>query len=599
MLSSVGARVTVITEEPERTIDCDIFCNEAFSLSHEVRTSTIDIAKKARVAVAGFQFERELRQLEAVLAALESPVIAFLGGELSRTDLLLVSSISRRADRAFIGGELCVPFLRAKHVRCASHSVTGEMIDWAGKIMEDARQEKRFIFTPEDFAVLNEGEFKRFVHGQPFVLDPPVRYVKGDELNVDDVICDIGPVTQWIWSDYLGSARTIFWHGPLGITEWQAFAEGTTFLANALAGQADSLHHGLVCGHSLTSFIRRAQISRRIMRYFSSASSAALHYFAGEPLPAVEVLNERSHGRPKPRRILIPLNGTSRDAALIDTGAQLIPPDTHVFLLHVRQGFDEERYPDFVAAMTAEERYQRRVESEAIFARANAMLAEHGFIATAQIAAQGKPHEIISRYANRLRAEMVLEQRSSTVLRATEDSGEGALQLLAGNRLPAVAALDELTSRVTPIAAQVEKVLLVVDETPGAIETAARIGEFLDADRMEINVLHVQKPPVSFIKAFWVDPNKVRQIDRERRFQVENIFMKVNAALARQGLVSHRQFAVDGDPVEEILKAADELDPAVIAISMGRTSQKLLNRSRHPVLVVERTQGKDDLRKAG
>jgi Phosphoglycerate kinase len=434
LLSSAGARVTVITEEPERIIESDIFCNEAFSLSHEVRASTIALAKKAKVAVAGLQFERQLNQLEAVLTAPESPVIAILGGKLSTTRLLLTAQIARRADRVFIGGELCIPFLLARNVRCAHHGVTGEMVGWADKMLEDARQEKRFIFTPQDFTVLNESDFDRFLHGEKFVFGPPLRNVTEEEINSEDVIGDIGPVTQWNWTDNFGSARTIFWHGPLGITECEAFSAGTTFLANALAFEADSLHRGIVCGQSLTASIRRARISGRITRYISSAASSALYYFAGQPLPAVEVLSERAHGLRKPCRILIPLTGTNRDAGLIKTAAQLIAPNTRVFLLYVRRGFDEERYPDFAAAMTGNQKYARRVESEAIFARANAILAEHGLIAAAQNTAQGKPQDIILRYAKRLGAQVVLEEGPSNILLIADKPGEVMQHAQANNQ---------------------------------------------------------------------------------------------------------------------------------------------------------------------
>jgi nucleotide-binding universal stress UspA family protein len=139
----------------------------------------------------------------------------------------------------------------------------------------------------------------------------------------------------------------------------------------------------------------------------------------------------------------------------------------------------------------------------------------------------------------------------------------------------------------------------VIDESPGSFETAARLGELIDADRMEIHILHVQKPPVSMIKALWVDPGKARRIDMERRFQAEKIFMTVNAALARQGLMANHQSTIDGDPVEEILRVAGELNPAVIAMPMGSTAEKVLARSRHPVLVVHVGDETTTWRKAG
>jgi phosphoglycerate kinase len=178
-------------------------------------------------------------------------------------------------------------------------------------------------------------------------------------------------------------------------------------------------------------------------------------------------------------------------------------------------------------------------------------------------------------------------------------AGEPALQLLAGNPLPAVAALDNASERMGPVEERILRLLLVVDESEGSRAAAGMVGDLIDADRMEINVLHVQKPAVSIIKALWIDPDKVRRIDIQRRFQAERVFMAINAALARRGLISHRQFVVQGDPVEEILKAADELDASVIAMAMSSVSHKVTNRSRHPVLVVRPPDEQPTLRKAG
>jgi 3-phosphoglycerate kinase/nucleotide-binding universal stress UspA family protein len=423
-LTSAGARVTVVTEEPERAIACEIFCNEAFSLSHEVRTSTTAVAKKARIAVAGLAFERQLSQLETVLAEPERPVIAVLGGELSRKKLLLAAEVARRSDRLFIGGELCIPFLLSRGVRYTSPVVTDEMISLAAKILEEAREEKRFVVTPADFAVLNEEDFRRYSRNEPLVFGPPLRHVRENEIRSGDIICDIGPVTQWSWGDNFGIARTIFWHAPLGITEIDVFSRGTRFLAAALADDTDALHRGIVCGRTLIASIRRSRVSEKITRHLTPAGRAALHYFAGQPLPAVEVLYEKSEGRRDPHRILIPLDGSDSDANLIETAARVVTENAQVFLLHVRQGPDEEQYPDFVAAMSEAEKYQRRVESERIFARANAMLAAHGLVSSAQSTAQGKPPEIISRHAKRLGAEVIVERGPLAVLLTAENRGE-------------------------------------------------------------------------------------------------------------------------------------------------------------------------------
>jgi nucleotide-binding universal stress UspA family protein len=106
-------------------------------------------------------------------------------------------------------------------------------------------------------------------------------------------------------------------------------------------------------------------------------------------------------------RILIPLSGADSDASALHVAAEMAPRDAEFFLLHARSGPDEDRYPDFKRASETE-RYERGVESERIFARANAILASRGLISAGQLVAQGAPAEIILRVANQMAAELIV-----------------------------------------------------------------------------------------------------------------------------------------------------------------------------------------------
>jgi nucleotide-binding universal stress UspA family protein len=107
-------------------------------------------------------------------------------------------------------------------------------------------------------------------------------------------------------------------------------------------------------------------------------------------------------------RILIPLSGEAdSDASALHIAAEMAPRDAEFFLLHARSGPDEERYPDFIRASEAE-RFERGVESERIFARANSILASRGLISAGQLVAQGAPAEIILRVANQMAAELIV-----------------------------------------------------------------------------------------------------------------------------------------------------------------------------------------------
>jgi len=106
-------------------------------------------------------------------------------------------------------------------------------------------------------------------------------------------------------------------------------------------------------------------------------------------------------------RILVPLSGADSDASALHVAVEMAPRGAEFFLLHARSGPDDERYPDFKRASEAE-RFERGIESERIFARANAILASRGLISAGQLATQGDPEEIILRVANQMAAELIV-----------------------------------------------------------------------------------------------------------------------------------------------------------------------------------------------
>jgi phosphoglycerate kinase len=414
----------------------EIYCNDAFALSHQIRASTVGVAKKAKRAVGGLAFERELSMLEAMLGQPRNPSLALLGGEVSRDKLLLVEEIVRRADRTLIAGQLVFPFLVAQELLLSSAAVTEEMVTIAERIMREARDNNRSINTPVDFTVVDKATFERLSRGEPVPPAPPLLNVGEKEIEPDQIICDIGKATRWAWSDWFSASKTIFWHGPVGISEIDLFCDGTRFLATELANRTwPTVHRRVVCGSSLVSALRRIGFPTERLRHVTYAGRAALHYFAGRPLPAVDALSQTSEQRSRPSRILIPLNGSDRDLSALHAAADVVARDAELLLLHVRRGPDEEQYPDLAAGLSETDRLERRIESERIFARANAILAARGVLSTHQLAVQGKPTRMILRYAQRTGAELI-------VLVAT-----GALATLGARRVIEQATCATLVAR--------------------------------------------------------------------------------------------------------------------------------------------------------
>jgi phosphoglycerate kinase len=182
-------------------------------------------------------------------------------------------------------------------------------------------------------------------------------------------------------------------------------------------------------------------------------------------------------------------------------------------------------------------------------------------------------------------------------IRHLTSGGKAALQLLAGNPLPAVAALDDEMELIASKTIHRHRVLLPVDGSEHSLETAHCLSRMLYGENAEITLLYVQKLPGMATKDTWMGAETKQQRELERKIEGKRIFSSVNAVLARYGLTSHLQLAVAGDPAGQILKFADERGMDLIAMGsrglsgvlgvlMGSVSRKVLSHARCPVLIV-------------
>ena len=183
------------------------------------------------------------------------------------------------------------------------------------------------------------------------------------------------------------------------------------------------------------------------------------------------------------------------------------------------------------------------------------------------------------------------------LIRHLTTGGEPALQLLAGNPLPAVSALDDELDLVAPIETRPRRILLPVDGSEHSLEAARKLGRLIDAEGAEISLLHVQKRKALAVGEALIDPETKQLREIRRRREAERVFDITNAPLAQQGLTVRQQLTVEGDPADEILRFADEIGAdlivmgshgrtGVLRVLMGGVSRKVLDRAKCPVLIV-------------
>ena len=396
---------------------CDFYCNDAFALAHELRASTVGVAYRARRSVAGLAFERELGLLSQTLDDPNRPLLSILGGDLSEDKLAMVERIARQSQVLLLGGELCLPFLIAQGRIEGRVEVARDMVRFAESILSEAKKDKREIDMPIDFVTVSTNEFKQIRQGRRFATGPDVSNTPAGEMRHDLVICDIGETTRWAWSGRFGFARTIFWHGPLGISEIEPFDEGTRFIAEELINRTwPGLHKAVVAGSSLTATLRRRFLVTERLSGLSSADSAALHYLARRPLPAVDALRQSAAKTSEPLRILIPLAGLETDANALRVGAEFGKSSAEITLLHVRPGFDEELYTDFRAVMSEADRTGGRIQSARLFTQANATLASQGLTSSREMTGQGSWADTVLRFAARTGANLIVLPANGTGL---------------------------------------------------------------------------------------------------------------------------------------------------------------------------------------
>jgi phosphoglycerate kinase len=187
-------------------------------------------------------------------------------------------------------------------------------------------------------------------------------------------------------------------------------------------------------------------------------------------------------------------------------------------------------------------------------------------------------------------------------LRHLTSGGEAAMQLLAGKPLPAVAALDNEVDLIAPVENRPRKILLPVDGSARSSEAAKKLGHLVDAANAQITTLYVSKPAEPDAEDELMDEKTKRRRRIARQLEAERVLISANAPLARQGLVSHRQYVVDGDPTGEILRIADEIGADLIAMGshghtgllhyfLGSVARKVLERARCPVMIVRARDG--------
>lgn len=249
----------------------DLFVEEAFGAVHRAHASTVGIPKHLP-AFAGLLVAREIEELSRIRDRPDHPYAALLGGAKVADKLPLLASFLGRADRLLIGGALSFPFLAAQGVPLGATAVEPGLDAAVREFLEAAPAQGTRVELPVDFV------FER--------PDGTTVEATFAESPADGVARDIGPTTRARFVDALRGSRTVFWNGPMGMTEKAAFAPGTREVLGALDG---------IPGYHVAAGGDSARCAAELgvtggFQYLSTGGGAALEFVQGADLPGLAVL---------------------------------------------------------------------------------------------------------------------------------------------------------------------------------------------------------------------------------------------------------------------------------------------------------------------
>ncbi len=257
----------------------DVFVNDAFGSAHRAHASTETVAKFLP-AVAGFLMEKELEYLEdKVVNNPARPFVAIIGGAKISSKIAVLESLLSKVDRLIVGGGMAYTFLKAKGLSIGGSLIEEDMIAVARKILQKAYESHIYLYLPIDHIVTKE-----------FAADADAKHVARGNIGNDQMGMDIGPMTIEKFKGALNGARTVFWNGPVGVFEFEKFANGTMSIARAIADLPDCV--SVIGGGDSVAAVNKSGVASKIS-HISTGGGASLELVEGKTLPGVAALLDK------------------------------------------------------------------------------------------------------------------------------------------------------------------------------------------------------------------------------------------------------------------------------------------------------------------
>ena len=255
----------------------DIYVNDAFGSAHRAHSSTTGVADYLP-AVCGYLIQKEIEFMGGALENPKRPLVAILGGAKVSDKIGVINNLLDKVDTLIVGGGMAYTFFVAKGYHVGTSLVEEDKVELAKDMMNKAAEKGVKFLLPIDNVV-----------GKEFDADTEYQTINSDEFPAGWMGLDIGPKTRELFADAVKGSGTVIWNGPMGVSEWDHFANGTIAVATAVA---ESGAISIIGGGDSAAAVQKLGFAGK-MSHISTGGGASLEFLEGKELPGIAALNDK------------------------------------------------------------------------------------------------------------------------------------------------------------------------------------------------------------------------------------------------------------------------------------------------------------------
>ena len=258
----------------------DLYVNDAFGTAHRAHASTEGVTHYLKPSVAGYLIEKELQYLQNAIEVPQRPLAAIIGGSKVSSKITVIEKLLEKVDQLLIGGGMIFTFYKARGLSVGKSLVEDDYLELARTLEVKAKEKGVELLLPTDVVVADK-----------FDKDAESQVVSVESIPDGWMGLDIGPDAVKVFKAALADCKTVIWNGPMGVFEFDKFAQGTEAVAYSLAEITKTGATTIIGGGDSVAAVEKVGLADQ-MSHISTGGGASLELLEGKVLPGIAALDE-------------------------------------------------------------------------------------------------------------------------------------------------------------------------------------------------------------------------------------------------------------------------------------------------------------------